>query len=147
MEKRKTDLVVTGYVFNEEDRVLLIHHKKRNMWLPVGGHMEQNETPDEALLREIAEETGLTVEILGKKEIEEAGDVKENLATPFHVNVHSVGDHDHCSFFYVCRTTGNVMINKEELNNFEWFSRNQLEDERIPKDVRNIAIEAFSLIE
>lgn len=30
-------------------------------WIGVGGHMEDGETPDECILREIAEETGLKV--------------------------------------------------------------------------------------
>ena len=55
MEKRKIDLVVTGYIFDENGRQLLIHHNKLNMWLPPGGHIEANETPDEALVREIKE--------------------------------------------------------------------------------------------
>lgn len=147
MEKGKTDLVVSGYVFNENNKLLLIHHKKLDLWLPVGGHIEENETPDDAMLREAEEETGLKIELLNKSKIALGGNAKENLAVPFHVNLHSVGDHDHCSLFYICRTNENVSVNKEELNDFEWFSKSQLEDERIPKDVRNIAIEAFSLIE
>ncbi len=59
-----------------------------NKWLPVGGHIEQNETPDEALLREIKEETNLDVELLNKPAISEKGNVKEVLAVPFHVIVH-----------------------------------------------------------
>ena len=58
----KTDLVVAGYIFSK-DKVLLIHHKKLDLWLPVGGHIEKNETPDEALLREIKEEIGIDVRI------------------------------------------------------------------------------------
>ncbi|MCX6709315.1 MAG: NUDIX domain-containing protein [Candidatus Woesearchaeota archaeon] len=54
----KTDLVVSAYIFNQ-DKVLLIHHKKLNLWLPVGGHIDKDETPDEAILREIKEETPL----------------------------------------------------------------------------------------
>ncbi|MEA3450492.1 MAG: NUDIX domain-containing protein, partial [Bacteroidota bacterium] len=34
------------------------------MILP-GGHIEHNETPDEAIIREVKEETGLDVEIVG----------------------------------------------------------------------------------
>ena len=80
MEKRKLDFVATAYIFDSEKRVLLIYHNKRDMWLPVGGHIEANETPDEALRREIKEEVSLSVEILGQTKTSKEGDVKENLA-------------------------------------------------------------------
>lgn len=148
MEKRKTDLVVTGCIFDDMNRVLLILHGKLNLWLPVGGHIEENETPDEALRREIFEETGLDVNILNENRVLPVGNVKEILAIPFHVNVHSVGDHDHCSFFYVCKALNaeELKINNE-LKNSRWFSKEELDEEMVPTDVRDIAKEAFKIFE
>lgn len=63
--KRKTashkkHFTVTGYTTNRaKSKMLLIYHKGLNKWLPPGGHVEQNESPDLAVLREIREETGL----------------------------------------------------------------------------------------
>src|SRR3989344_4366051 len=105
----KTDLVVGGYIF-KDNKVLLIHHKKLDLWLPPGGHIEENEIPDNALRREIREEVGINVHILNTPDIPCNGAVKRILAVPFHVNVHSVGDHDHCCFFYLCTTKGEVKI-------------------------------------
>jgi 8-oxo-dGTP diphosphatase len=42
-----------------KDRVLLIHHKRLGTWLPVGGELDSDETPAEAAVRELEEETGL----------------------------------------------------------------------------------------
>ncbi|MBS3077685.1 NUDIX domain-containing protein [Candidatus Pacearchaeota archaeon] len=129
MEKRKTDLVVTGFIFNESNEILLIHHNKLNLWLPVGGHIEQNETPDEALLREIKEETNLDVEIVGKTDIPLEGNVKANLAS-------------------VCKKKegSGLKINKE-LESFKWVPKGELGAEFIPADVGNLALKAFEEIE
>ena len=42
-----------------EGRVLLLAHPKLGRWLPPGGHIEPNELPDEAAVREVEEETGI----------------------------------------------------------------------------------------
>jgi len=42
-------------------KVLLGMHQKLQMWLPPGGHQEENENPFEALIRETKEEAGFDV--------------------------------------------------------------------------------------
>jgi 8-oxo-dGTP pyrophosphatase MutT (NUDIX family) len=141
----KIDLVIAGYIIHK-NRVLLIHHKKLDLWLPVGGHIEKDETPDDAILREIKEEVGIDVEILNYINFPIEGNNKKNLSIPFYVNVHSVGDHDHCCFYYLCRAINpeKLKINKE-LKNFGWFSKEELEQEHIPLDVRNQCLKALEL--
>ena len=39
--------------------ILLVRHKRLDLWLPVGGEIEPGETPLDAARRELAEETGL----------------------------------------------------------------------------------------
>ena len=41
--------------------VLLHRHKKLEMWLPPGGHVEPGELPDEAAIRETKEEAGIDI--------------------------------------------------------------------------------------
>ena len=141
----KIDLVVAGFIF-DMDKVLLIHHKKLGLWLPVGGHMDRNETPDDALLREIKEETNLSVKILGNNGINSKGNVRKNLAVPFHANVHPVGSHDHCCFFYLCKALNPKQLKiNNELDDFKWLSKKELKGKEIPLDVRNIGMKAFEI--
>ena len=141
----RTDLVVAGYIFHK-DKVLLIHHQKLDLWLPVGGHIKKNETPDEALLREIKEEIGIDAEIINYNDLAVEGNAKKNLAIPFNVNVHSAGDHEHCCFFYVCRAINpeKLKIN-HEIKNFEWFSKSDLNKKYVPADVRSMCLRGFKI--
>lgn len=55
---------VTGLIFNDKDEVLVFKHTYRQRsWSLPGGYMNQREHPKEALVREIKEESGLTVSI------------------------------------------------------------------------------------
>jgi len=143
----KTDLVVSGYLIHN-NKVLLIHHKKLDLWLPPGGHIDKDETPDDALRREFKEELNLDIEILNRNDVSDIGNIKKQLAVPFYANVHNVGDHDHSCLFYLCKPKNPeaIAINKNELNDFKWLSVEELNQEHIPVDVRNIAKKAFELL-
>jgi 8-oxo-dGTP pyrophosphatase MutT (NUDIX family) len=54
---------VTGFVV-EGDATLLHYHPSLGIWLPPGGHIEPDEDPVQAVLREVLEETGLTCEVV-----------------------------------------------------------------------------------
>lgn len=142
---RKIDLTVGGYIFHNS-KLLLIHHQKLNLWLPVGGHIDANETPDNALRREIKEEVNLDIDLIGKSSVPVVGNAKENCALPFHTNLHSVGDHDHYGLFYLCQAQNpELLLLNKEVKNARWFSVEDLEHNDIPGDVRQIALAAFRL--
>lgn len=55
------DLTVGAYIIkveNKQPKVLLHMHKKLNRLLPIGGHVEEHETPWEAIAHELEEESG-----------------------------------------------------------------------------------------
>ena len=53
----------TGFVV-QGSRTLLHWHKRLQQWMPPGGHIEPDEDPVQAVLREIQEETGATAEVI-----------------------------------------------------------------------------------
>jgi len=139
----KIDLVVAAYIFREDDKLLLIKHKKLDKWLPVGGHIESNETPDQAVIRESSEEVGLDVILLQYSKLEVA---LKDLALPFYANVHSVGDHNHACLFYLCQAWNPEFMkpNLNEVSDARWFSKLELiSNQEIGDDVRKIGLLAF----
>src|SRR5262245_56314746 len=52
---------VTGLIFDDEGRVLLVQHANGGVWLLPGGAIDPDETPQDAVVREVWEETGLDV--------------------------------------------------------------------------------------
>jgi 8-oxo-dGTP pyrophosphatase MutT (NUDIX family) len=57
--------IVASCVVFKNGKILLTHHKKLKKWIYPGGHVEKNETPLEAVIRETKEETGYDVSIVG----------------------------------------------------------------------------------
>jgi len=53
---------VTGLVFDDQDRVLLVRHSNGNVWVAPGGAIDPDEAPQDAVVREVWEETALRVE-------------------------------------------------------------------------------------
>lgn len=68
MDEKKTKSPMTTLCYVEkEDAYLMLHRvsKKQDVnkdkWIGIGGHFEEGESPEDCLLREVYEETGLTL--------------------------------------------------------------------------------------
>jgi len=98
----------SALIKNNEGKVLLVYHKKLNVWIYPGGHIEANETPDEAVIREVKEETGLDIEIVGDIEIslnDNEADVSV-LQNPYIIlceRIKGNKGHYHIDMVYACR--------------------------------------------
>ncbi|MDI3280552.1 MAG: NUDIX domain-containing protein [Bacillota bacterium] len=57
--------VSAGVAVIDGEQVLLIYHR-RGEWLMPKGHVEPGETPAQAARREVGEETGISVRLLGE---------------------------------------------------------------------------------
>jgi len=137
--------VATGYVI-ENEKTLLVYHKKLRMWVAPGGHIDAHETPEQALMREIAEETGLAVEIVAEKRAPDPADGKVSfLHRPRHVQLENIdGFHQHIDLVYFCRPIGgSIRLAPNEHAAIRWFSATELRSDEITGEVRDTALLAL----
>lgn len=84
------------------DRLLLHHHAKLQRWLPPGGHVEPAELPDDAAVREVFEETGVVVELVGDTAIDAPG--PRQLLRPRGIQLEPIRPgHEHIDLIYFAR--------------------------------------------
>jgi ADP-ribose pyrophosphatase YjhB (NUDIX family) len=143
----KIDLTTNGFLF-KSNKVLLIYHKKYQMWIGVGGHIDKNETPDSQLLREMKEELAIDVEILSRNlDAKITDNVIRVCPIPFHADLHNVGDHNHYAQYYVCvQKDSNQEIKPErsEIKQYDWFTEKEVEnDPRVEEKTKIIVLKAF----
>jgi 8-oxo-dGTP pyrophosphatase MutT (NUDIX family) len=141
------DWVVSAFIVNPEaNKVLLVHHRKLNGWYAVGGHIELHETSDEALDREINEETGLTV---GKdvmvvqstyyserwrawRQFKNNPQHSIQLRRPWAMEIHDfppVHGHRHIAMVYLCiASTLDVKLEEDAHYGIRWFSHEELDE-------------------
>lgn len=134
-----------GVFVVKQNEVLLLKHRKLGVWLQPGGHIEERETPDEAARREVLEETGYRVELIGSEEkvSEESFDLPE----PFNVNLHRIKEgHWHCDLQYLARVDGREQDYEYEDEFIGWFSREELEDLDMPENAQNTALKALDSV-
>ena len=108
--------VVSGYLV-EDAKVLLTLHPKQNKWVPSGGHIEENETPEEALKREYLEELGIDIELIDAVDDDPFPDqgIWKKQPRPFYADLEEMTkvDYDHdiyIQFYYVKRKDRNQEI-------------------------------------
>ena len=98
----KIDFTVAIFVVHDE-KILLIHHRKLDKWLPLGGHIELDEEPEQAALREAKEESGLDVELLGERPPTTSPGTRALIAPRF-LDIHRINEtHEHIGMIYWAR--------------------------------------------
>ncbi|MFN3407646.1 MAG: NUDIX hydrolase [Limisphaerales bacterium] len=128
----KIDFTVAIFVVHQA-QVLLIHHRQLDKWLPLGGHIELDEDPEQAALREAREESGLEVELLGERApTTEPG--TRALITPRYLDIHRINPtHEHVGLIYWARPKGgHVQLAPAEHHDIRWCSAAELETLRPP---------------
>lgn len=136
----------SAIVFDDQERVLLVHHDRLGQWLYPGGHVDANEDPAQAALREVAEETGVHAEVLRDRDFRHpAVTVHPPPYTILEMEVTdaTVGTHRHIDFVYLLRAlTTDLTPQTEEVSGARWHPVDSLDDLATPAELPTLIKQA-----
>ncbi len=132
-----------------QSRILLVKHKKLQIWLAPGGHSLDNELPHQTAIRECFEETGNRVEIVSASPVPQGAE-SQYLPLPFAVNLHPIYHGDcqlHLANLYLAKPISSITqtINLEETDDLEWFTLSQTQSLATTHDIKQEFQLAFKL--
>jgi 8-oxo-dGTP pyrophosphatase MutT (NUDIX family) len=118
-------LTGSAWVVNKEHtKALLIHHKKLNKWLQIGGHIEAtDQTIEETIFREVKEESGLkTLKLLS--------------SSIYDLDIHAipqkkeVAEHLHFDIRLIIEADENepLIPQNEEVLDIKWYDLHQVQN-------------------
>lgn len=136
-------LTATVYVTNN-GRVLLHMHKKYNTWFPLGGHIEEDELPHEAVLREVKEESGLDVTLFTAEDIAFSTGLVGRIPQPLRIYNEGIGsEEEFLDFIYAATALKDTPCSEDDESDiFRWFCADELlcPTENIKLHIRNTAL-------
>ncbi len=111
---------VFGIIIDKEDRVLLCHRCDHDLWNLPGGGVEKGESPWEALIREVKEETGLNVKLIHL------------------TGIYSKPHKDEIILSFTCEIRGGKITLTDEADKIEYFKLEQIPSNTLSKQVERI---------
>ncbi|MGE0229225.1 MAG: NUDIX hydrolase [Dehalococcoidia bacterium] len=151
---------VSGFV--SQRGCTALHWHRLGLWLPPGGHIEANEDPVQAVLREVYEETGIHAEIVPTSTAYGYAQPRQ-LPPPVTIGVYDIDEpgrpHQHVDLIYFTRPlAGEALDLPSDGNGWLWVSEEQLRSEShldrpdgagwatIPDDVRQLGLDSIAAV-
>lgn len=149
------DLTAETYVVND-GAVLLRLHEKYGLWVGPGGHIDAGQDANEAAMREVMEEVGLKVTLIGPLGWkQENTDTNKDLVPPIFMNRHRINDiHEHSSLIFAGQSESREIVpgdNEDITAECCWVTRDELqrmkdEDPRLRPEIYKYAKKALELV-
>ena len=140
------------------DATLLHWHRRLQQWMPPGGHIEDDEHPIAAVLREVREETGLVCEVVVTSP-NHSFEYPEQLPAPYTILLEDIPGpdyaHQHIDLIYFVRPIDGASHDSVDDPTLRWVTAAELRDNApmdvascgisvaIPEDVRVLALAAI----
>ena len=145
------DIDYTAEVFIvHANKVLLRFHDKYKFWLSVGGHIELNEDPNQAAVREVKEEVGLDVVLWdGDQKLKHQRDEYRELVPPFALNRHRISEaHEHVSMIYFATSDTDAVTpgSQDKSDEWKWVAKEELARMDLRTDIRFYAETALDTL-
>lgn len=132
-----------------KNKCLLHRHKKLGIWIPVGGHVDEDELPEEAAVREAREESGLDIELFNSdKNYKKYYSNIDLLIKPAHIELHLIEEyHHHINLVYYAKSNNSkIQAEDERDEHFQWFTKDELNNENINSEVKFVCKEALDIL-
>lgn len=147
MAEMTRDFTVATFVVHDE-KVLLLWHRKLSMWLPPGGHIDPNELPDEAAVREVKEETGLDVVLTSPLSVPPIPGPRP-LARPEGIQLEDISPgHQHIDLIYFARPADPAaaagLAANTEVDRVGWYGPGELSRIDVTDEVRHWVHQALN---
>lgn len=136
-KNHKKHFTATGYTVNQDrTKMLLVHHKGLNKWLPPGGHVEENEVPHKTALREVYEETGVRATPMIDDEHDlNLKDITETQIPRPHALMYQIipeskkdAEHIHLDMVFALEADDSVEITAQarEVHDVKWITKDEI---------------------
>ncbi|HHV26643.1 MAG TPA: NUDIX domain-containing protein [Tissierellia bacterium] len=122
---------VGAIIFNPDNKILLCKsHKWNNKYVIPGGHIELGEKMEDALKREIFEETGLDIYDIRLISLKESV-----FSDTFHMGKHFI------FIDYICRTNSYDVTLNDEAEEYEWVDLREINNYKLGGFVKPLLME------
>lgn len=149
----KNCLSATCYLMND-NKVMLLWHKKLEKWMPPGGHLEENENPIQTVHREVLEETGYRIKLVDTNRIDSMlpyiiDSTAQETISPMIVLLETINYstevHKHFDMNYLALVDTENNREIPEYNQIKWFDRNEIDSLETFDNVKFALHRAFEI--
>ncbi len=133
------------------NKVLLRKHDKFKKWLSVGGHIELQEDPNQAAIREVKEEVGLEIVLDNSLRLYEGDKNVTELIPPYFLNRHRINKtHEHITFVYFATSQSDKIqqnVKEEMSEECRWFGKEDIEmNAELLPNIKHYALKALETL-